>query len=53
VAAKSGVSGGILAAVPGSLGACAFSPPLDPKGNSVAGIKAFERLSCELNLRGF
>ncbi len=34
--AKSGVSGGILAVVPGRLGLGFFAPPLDPQGNSVA-----------------
>jgi len=35
--AKSGVGGGILAVVPGKMGIAAFSPPLDPVGNSVRG----------------
>ena len=35
--AKSGVSGGILAVVPGRLGLGFFSPPVDPQGNSVRG----------------
>ena len=35
--AKSGVSGGILAVLPGQLGIAVFSPPLDPRGNSVRG----------------
>lgn len=35
--AKSGVGGGILAIVPGKMGIAAFSPPLDPVGNSVRG----------------
>lgn len=34
---KSGVGGGILAVVPGVMGIAAFSPPLDPTGNSVRG----------------
>ncbi|CQJ17023.1 TPA: glutaminase A [Yersinia enterocolitica] len=36
---KSGVGGGILAVVPGVMGIAAFSPPLDPVGNSVRGQK--------------
>ena len=36
--AKSGVSGGILAVVPGQLGIAVFSPPLDARGNSVRGV---------------
>ncbi|MDM0014933.1 glutaminase A [Variovorax sp. J22P168] len=35
--AKSGVGGGILTIVPGLMGIAAFSPPLDPTGNSVRG----------------
>lgn len=35
--AKSGVGGGILTIVPGVMGIAAFSPPLDPTGNSVRG----------------
>lgn len=50
---KSGVSGGILVAVPGRMGIGVFSPALDAKGNSVAGIKALELLSEKLDLRGF
>ena len=34
---KSGVGGGILAVAPGQLAIAAFSPPLDPVGNSVRG----------------
>lgn len=37
--AKSGVGGGILAVVPGVMAIAAFSPPLDPIGNSVRGQK--------------
>ena len=33
--AKSGVSGGLAAALPGQFGLGVFSPPLDPHGNSV------------------
>ncbi len=49
---KSGVSGGILVAVPGRMGIGVFSPALNAKGNSVAGIKALELLSEKLDLRG-
>ena len=49
---KSGVSGGIMCAVPGRMGLAAFSPALNQKGNSVAGIKALELLSESLDLRG-
>lgn len=37
--AKSGVGGGIVSVVPGVMGIAAFSPPLDPIGNSVRGQK--------------
>ncbi len=43
--AKSGVSGGIIAVVPGQFGICVYSPPVDDRGNSVRGIKVFEDLS--------
>ena len=48
--AKSGVSGGVAAALPGQLGLGAHSPRLDPRGNSVRGVAACERLSSELGL---
>ncbi|MGO2768828.1 glutaminase A [Pseudomonas taetrolens] len=47
---KSGVGGGILAVVPGVCAIAAFSPPLDPAGNSVRGQLAAEHLSRTLNL---
>ncbi|MDR1021283.1 MAG: glutaminase A [Synergistaceae bacterium] len=52
VPAKSGVSGGIVCAVPGRMGLAVFSPPLGKGGNSVAGVEAVSRLSKELKLRG-
>jgi glutaminase len=42
---KSGVGGGVLAVNPGEWAACAWSPPLDRYGNSVAGQAALERLA--------
>ncbi|MFG1480417.1 glutaminase A [Xanthobacter sp. V4C-4] len=45
VPAKSGVGGGILAALPSQLGLGTFSPRLDVHGNSVRGIKTCEMLS--------
>lgn len=48
--AKSGVSGGIVAAAPGQLGIGAFSPPLDQHGNSVRGTVMCERLSQDFDL---
>jgi len=51
--AKSGVSGGIVAIVPGKMGIGIFSPPLDPKGNSVRGLRVCEELSTKLRLHSF
>jgi glutaminase len=48
--AKSGVSGGILAVLPGQLGVCVFSPRLDRHGNSVRGVEVCRRLSSGLEL---
>jgi glutaminase len=50
--AKSGVSGGIIAVVPGKMGIAVFSPPLDVHGSSVRGVKVCEDLSniCKLHL---
>ena len=45
VPAKSGVGGGIMAVVPGKVGIGIYSPALNHKGNSLAGIKALEMLS--------
>ena len=53
VPAKSGVGGGIMAVVPGFMGIGIFSPALDSKGNSVAGIRALELLSRRLQLSVF
>ena len=51
--AKSGVSGGIIAVVPGRFGIGIFSPPLDEKGNSTRGIAACKRLSRDFGLHVF
>ncbi|MGE3310340.1 MAG: glutaminase A [Limisphaerales bacterium] len=48
--AKSGVSGGIVAVLPGQVGIGVFSPPLDPQGNSVRGIRVCRALSRYLDL---
>ncbi|WP_037601980.1 glutaminase [Streptacidiphilus rugosus] len=39
---KSGVGGGILAVLPGRAAICAWSPGLDPAGNSVAAVAALD-----------
>ena len=48
--AKAGVSGAILAVVPGRMALAAYGPALGPKGNSIAGMKALEVLSDRLGL---
>jgi len=48
--AKSGVSGGIIAVLPGQLGLGVFSPRLDAQGNSARGIQVARDLSRYLNL---
>ncbi|PRZ40498.1 L-glutaminase [Antricoccus suffuscus] len=48
--AKSGVSGGIMAVLPGQLGLAVYSPRLDQHGNSVRGVQACERLSRDLGM---
>lgn len=53
VPAKSGVGGGIMAVVPAKMGIGIYSPALDEKGNSVAGIYMLEKLSQELHLSIF
>ena len=53
IPAKSGVGGGIMAAVPRRMGIGVVGPSLDVKGNSIAGIKVLEELSKELDLSIF
>lgn len=53
VPAKSGVSGGILAAIPGKMGLAVFSPGLDDHGNSMRGIRVCEDVSRRLGLHAF
>jgi len=53
IPAKSGVSGAILATVTDRMGIGILSPPLDDKGNSVAGVKLLEELSNKLDLSIF
>lgn len=53
VPAKSGVGGGIMAVIPNRMGIGLYSPGLDNKGNSIAGIKALELLSQKLKLSIF
>jgi glutaminase len=50
IPAKSGVGGGILAALPARLGLGSYSPRLDRHGNSVRGVKVCETLSSHYDL---
>ncbi|MGY1836565.1 glutaminase A [Blastococcus sp. SYSU DS0510] len=47
---KSGVAGAVMGDVTGRFGVCAWSPPLDEKGNSRAGRAALHLLSERLDL---
>jgi len=51
--AKSGVSGGIIAVVPGHFGLAVYSPRVDARGNSVRGIRVCEDLSRDAGLHLF
>lgn len=51
--AKSGISGGILAVVPGKLGIACFSPRVDRHGHSVRGLRVFEDLAANFALHPF
>lgn len=53
IPAKSGVGGGIMAAVPRRMGIGVYGPSLDNKGNSVAGGRVLRDLSKELDLSIF
>jgi glutaminase len=50
---KSGVAGSIVGDVPGRLGACVWSPPLDASGNSRAGRQALHLLAERMDLSVF
>jgi hypothetical protein len=50
---KSGVSGCIMAVIPGQVGIGIYSPPLDAQGNSVRGIKVCQSISNEFELHAF
>lgn len=53
IPAKSGVSGGIAAVIPGQVGIAAWSPPLDRVGNSVRAIAACKQMAEEFGLHVF
>jgi glutaminase len=50
IPAKSGVGGGIVAALPSQMGLGTFSPSLDSHGNSVRGLKVCEAISSRFDL---
>src|SRR5213079_112914 len=50
IPAKSGVGGGIVAALPSQIGLGTFSPLLDVHGNSIRGLKVCEALSERFDL---
>lgn len=51
--AKSGVSGGILAVVPGRMGIAVYSPRLDRHGHSVRGVEVLKAWSAQWGLSLF
>jgi len=51
--AKSGVSGCIIAVMPGQIGICVYAPPVDTQGNSVRGIRVCQEISSEFELHAF
>ena len=53
IPAKSGVSGAIMAVVPGKLGIAVYSPGLDAYGTSVRGAKVCKEISSRLGLHSF
>ncbi|WP_329620540.1 glutaminase [Streptomyces sp. NBC_01255] len=50
---KSGVGGAIIAVVPGRCTLCVWSPGLDERGNSVAGVAALDRFTTITGLSVF
>ena len=53
VPAKTGVGGGIMGVIPGTLGIAAFSPPIDTAGNSVRAQKAITYIAKELGFNTY
>lgn len=47
---KSGVSGAVVAVLPGQAGIAVYSPPLDVRGNSLRGIEVCRRLARDFGL---
>ena len=53
IPAKSGVSGAIMAVVPGRMGFGCFGPALDSSGSSIAGVRMLRKLSTRWRLGVF
>jgi glutaminase len=53
IPAKSGVSGCVIAVIPGQIGIAAYSPRLDTYGNSVRAVMACRRISADFGLHAF
>lgn len=53
IPAKSGVSGAIMAVVPGRMGFGCFGPALDASGNSIAGVRMLRKLTTRWRLGVF
>jgi len=53
IPAKSGLSGAILAVVPGRMGLGLIGPALNERGNSIAGVRILKRLSTRWGLGVF
>lgn len=53
IPAKSGVSGGVFAIIPGQAGISVYSPLLDGHGSSIRGVQACKALSLEFSLHSF
>lgn len=51
--AKSGVSGAIIAVIPGQAGIAIYSPPLDSFGNSVRAVAACKLIAADFGLHTF
>lgn len=53
IPAKSGISGGIVAAVPGRMGIAVLGPDLNKHNNSIAGVRLLRKMSERWNLSLF
>ena len=53
IPAKSGVAGGLLIVIPGTIGMCTWSPRLESHGNSYRGVRFCEQLVQKLDYHQF